>query len=316
MSSWFDDPKLFICNSDDTASNGFNIYRCSKELNGTIDVSDLEFIGNGLSEHLSLGDKKESDFDALLAYLIDFYVCSGSNIWRIVNCQGLAIIWEQPNCDEVICSWSREPLDSPYYNLLGITPPVDAEKEALKRRVSDLLAEISPLVVEVQRNNEDKNTLINEKKSVEKINSELKARNSTLEADLQREKNEKRDLEKQVSDLKSKLKKGGGGSAGEQPWKSGKGTVPDNWVPFEELDVLNIPRNTSLKMIKASGALKIVEDKTFTTNVHASHFYRGVYLEAVNVEELIPNKHEARFDPAIWYLYKNGGTFYAARKLF
>ncbi|KAI3981428.1 hypothetical protein MKX01_021888 [Papaver californicum] len=315
--SWYQDPKLFICNANSKASGGFNVYRCLKELSGSIQRSDLEYLGNGLSKHLSLGDKKESDFDALLAYLIDFYIRSGSNTWRIVNCQGLAIIWEQPTCGGVICSWSRAPPDSPYYSLPGITstPPVDAEKEALRRRVSDLKAEISPLKVEVQRNKEDKNTLINEKKAVEKINSELKARNSTLEADVQRGKNEKRDLEKQLAELTSKLKKCRGGSADEEPWKSGNRIVPNNWVSFEDLDVLTIPKNISLKMIKApAGALKFVEDNT--TNVHPSRFYGGIYLEGVNVEELIPNKHEARFDPTIWYLYRNAGTFYAARKLF
>ncbi|KAI3838902.1 hypothetical protein MKX03_002678 [Papaver bracteatum] len=303
--SWYHDPQIFICNAYNTTSHGFNEYRCKKDPNGTVHVSDLQRIASGVH--------KGSDFDALLAYLINFFIRSGSKTWRIVNCQGLAILWEQTTCNGVVCSWSREPLDSPFYRLPGITPPVDAEKEALKKRVSDLLAEISPLKVEVQRNKQDKSTLVNEKKAVEKINTELKAKNSTLEADVQREKNEKRDLEKQVSELTSKLKECCGSADGE-PWKSENTTVPNDWLPLEDLDVLNMPKNTSLKMIKASGALKLGEDNT--TNVQASHFYRGIYLAAVNVEELIPDKDEARFDPNIWGSYKNAGTSYAARKLF
>lgn len=302
--SWYHDPQIFICNAYNSASQGFNEYRCKKDPNGTVHVSELQRISSGVH--------KGRDFDALLAYLINFFVRSGAKTWRIVNCQGLAILWEQTPCNGTVCSWSREPLDSPYYRLPGITPPVDAEKEALKRRVSDLLAEISPLKVEVERNKQDKTTLVNEKKAVEKTNSELKARNSTLEADVRREKTEKKDLEKKVSELTLKLQECCGSADGE-PWKSGR-TVPNDWVPFEDLDVLNTRNITSLKMIKASGALKFAEDNT--TNVQASHFYGGIYLAAVNVEELIPDKDEARFDQNIWSSYKNAGTSYAARKLF
>ncbi|KAI3911246.1 hypothetical protein MKW92_029619 [Papaver armeniacum] len=247
MSSWYENPQLFMCNATHRTCDGFNVYRCTKELSGSIHVSNLKRICSGV--------KKGRDFDALLAYLINFYVRSGYTTWRIVNCQGLAIIWERSTCGEVICSWSREPMNSPYYSLPGITPPVDAEKEALKKRVSD--------------------------------------------------------LEKQVSELTSKLKKCSSGLA-EEPWKK-SGDVPRNLVPFEDLDGLKIPRNTSLKIIKAPGALKFVEDNT--TNVRASHFQGGLYLAAVNVQELMtPNKKEARFDPSIWGVYENAGTEYVARK--
>ncbi|KAI3891278.1 hypothetical protein MKX03_000106, partial [Papaver bracteatum] len=248
MSSWYQDPQLFICNATHRACDGFNVYRCTKELCGSIRVSNLNRICSGV--------KKGRDFDALLAYLIKFYIRSGYQTWRIVNCQGLAIIWDQSVCGEIICSWSREPMDSPYYNLPGITPPADAEKQALKKRVSD--------------------------------------------------------LEKQVSELTAKLKKCAGGSADEEPWKK-SGAVPKNLVPVDDLDVLKIPKNTSLKIIKAPGALKLVEDSS--TNVRASRFHGGIYLAAVNVEELMtPDKHEARFDPDIWGLYSNAGTDYVARK--
>ncbi|KAI3911242.1 hypothetical protein MKW92_029615 [Papaver armeniacum] len=274
MSSWYENPQLFICNASHEASDGFNVYKCCKEPSGPIHVSDLKRISSGV--------KKESVFDALLAYLIDFYVRSGSKIWRIVNCQGLAILWDQSSGREIMCSWSREPLDSPYYNLPGITPPIDAEKEALKKRVSDLESRNAALETEVQMLNEENN-------------------------------NEIRELEKEVSELTRKLKECCG-SADEESWKIGNSTVPSNWVPFEDLDALNIPKKTFLKIIKAPGALKFVEDNT--TNVRGSRFYGGIYLAAVNIEELIPDKDEARFDPAIWGVYEDdAGTSYAARKM-
>ncbi|KAI3833966.1 hypothetical protein MKX03_035431, partial [Papaver bracteatum] len=274
MSSWYEDPQLFICNASHKASDGFNVYRCCKQPSGPIQVSDLKRISSGV--------KKESVFDALLAYLIDFYVRSGSKIWRIVNSQGLAILWDQSTGREIMCSWSREPVDSPYYNLPGITPPIDAEKEALKKRVSDLESRNAALETEVQMLNEENN-------------------------------NEILELEKEVSELTEKLKECCG-SADEESWKNGDSTVPSNWVPFEDLDALNVPRKTFLKIIKAPGALKFVEDNT--TNVRGSRFYGGIYLAAVNIEELIPDKDEARFDPDIWGVYEDdAGTSYAARKL-
>lgn len=278
MSSWYENPQLFICNASHRASDGFNVYRCSKEPSGPIHVSDLK--------RISCGVKRQSVFDALLAYLIDFYVRSGSKIWRIVNSQGLAILWDQSSGREIMCSWSREPLDSPYYNLPGITPPVDADKEALKKRVSDLESRNSALETEVQMMNQDKD-------------------NDLIE--------EKRELEKQVSELTAKLKECCG-SADEESWKIDNSIVPSNWVSFEDLDALNIPRKTFLKFIKAPGALKFEEDNM--TNVRGSRFYGGIYLAAVNIEELIPDKDDARFDPDIWGVYEDdAGTSYAARKL-
>ncbi|XP_026425251.1 uncharacterized protein LOC113321582 [Papaver somniferum] len=123
-------------------------------------------------------------------------------------------------------------------------------------------------------------------------------------------------LAEQVSDLTSKLKECrgvGSGSADEKPWRSGDSSIPNNWVPFEDLDIQNIPRNTFLKIIKAPGALKFEGD--YTTNVQASRFYGGISLVAVNIEELIPDKDEARFHPDIWGSYNNAGTSYATRKL-
>ncbi|KAI3964040.1 hypothetical protein MKW92_014283, partial [Papaver armeniacum] len=61
------------------------------------------------------------------------------------------------------------------------------------------------------------------------------------------------------------------------------------------------------------------EDKT--TNVKVEHFYRGMMngdllypIVVVDVEELIPNKEKAMFDPNVWGLFNNAGAYYAARK--
>ncbi|KAI3853250.1 hypothetical protein MKW92_007737, partial [Papaver armeniacum] len=171
------------------------------------------------------------------------------------------------------------------------------------KRLADLEAENSTLKDEVKRLTDS----LNAEKSTDQKHEEVLARLAALEA-----------LDSQVLDLASKLVQrcgaGGGSSVEEQPWISGH-TVPSNWVPFEELDVLTFSKTTPLTITKDAGAPKFLEDNT--TNVRASHFYRGVYpIALVNVEELIPNREEARFDRDVWGCYNNAGINYAARKQF
>ncbi|KAI3997329.1 hypothetical protein MKX01_003132 [Papaver californicum] len=340
--AWYKDPQLYICRE----TPGLKLYRMKEPigtpiaLSGIIDYGFLDY-----SKHLSLANNKESDFDAFLSSIKFDGVT-----FKLINCQGWVVYQMVSNYHHF--TWAREPLNSPFYRLPGINSPETvllAQKEALDRRVFILETEISPLKIVLRKSKEDRNTLINEKQALDRIISELKARNSTLEddkiklindlngikaenlvekrlsdleamvstleAEVRRnnsDKNtligEKQDLESQVSELTSKLKECCG-SADKEPLKSGNNP---NWVAFEDLDVLNIPRNTSLKITKAPGALKLDEDDT--TNVRASRFHGGIYLVAVNVEELIPGKDEARFDPTFWGQYKNAGTSYAARK--
>ncbi|KAI3881070.1 hypothetical protein MKX03_015700, partial [Papaver bracteatum] len=171
-----------------------------------------------------------------------------------------------------------------------------------------------------------------EKEAVNKRAFDLEAENTSLKAEVNREKSEKilaglkreeilagiEALEKQVSDLTSKIVQCcgavSGGSEVEKPQISGN-TVPSNWVTFGELDVLASSKNTSFAITKSIGGSNFRNDKT--TNVHPSCFYRGLYpIVVVDVAELTPNREKARFDPCVWGLYDNAGVIYAARKPF
>lgn len=121
---------------------------------------------------------------------------------------------------------------------------------------------------------------------------------------------DKKALEQEVLNLTTKLKEcRGGGDGYVEPWMSGC-KVASNWVPFDKLDVKNIPRDTPLTI---TGTPKFGEDTT--TNVQANSFCQGIFpMVVVNVAELIPNEGKARFDPDIWCALNNAGNCYAARK--
>ncbi|KAI3940834.1 hypothetical protein MKW92_014394 [Papaver armeniacum] len=148
---------------------------------------------------------------------------------------------------------------------------------------------------------------------------DVEAENSRLKAEAEKSALERKDmlsgLEKQVADLTLKLAQCcGGGSPTEEPWITDQ-AVPSNWVAFEELCVLEYSQNIPLIVTKATGGLKLGDDKT--TNVQANCFYRGKFpIMVVDVAELTPNREEARFDPCIWGSYTHAGNTYAARKLF
>ncbi|MCL7027433.1 hypothetical protein MKW94_030687 [Papaver nudicaule] len=170
------------------------------------------------------------------------------------------------------------------------TPEKLAEKlQLVRERNSELVAEI---------------TLLKDRQNNEVTN---------LQNLLNEEKNSKQASEKIVHDLTAKLEEcrgAGGGSGDMQPWISSD-TVPSHWVAFEELDVLNLPKNVPVTIMEEPSKPKLVKD--VTTNVN--RFYRGLFIVAVNVQDLIPDNEKARFDPDIWGLYKNTGVTYAARKL-
>ncbi|MCL7037365.1 hypothetical protein MKW94_029166 [Papaver nudicaule] len=126
---------------------------------------------------------------------------------------------------------------------------------------------------------------------VERKNSELVAETSSLRNLLNQVKYDNQALQTRVSDLTTKLEEccgSRGGSTDVQPWMK-EDTVPNHWVPLEELDVLNLPKNPVAIMEEPSQP-KFVED--LTTNVQVHRFYRGAFIVAVNVEELIPDNEK------------------------
>ncbi|KAI3978221.1 hypothetical protein MKX01_013052, partial [Papaver californicum] len=176
--------------------------------------------------------------------------------------------------------------------------------------VSELEEENSILKAEIQKKRDVKSVCNNDLNGgkADQKHEELLARLAGLETH----------LEKQILDVASKLEGrcgAGGGSAAEEPWMNGHDKVPSNWVSFEDLDVQTFSKNTTLTITKAAGAPKFGVDNT--TNIHANHFYRGIFpIVLVNVAELTPNREEARFDGDIWGSYNNAGITYAARKPF
>ncbi|KAI3891769.1 hypothetical protein MKX03_020907, partial [Papaver bracteatum] len=99
------------------------------------------------SKHLSLGNNKESDFDAFRA---SFPV---SGIFKFINCKGLVIDWDYA---QQTGTWSHEDLNSPFWSLPGILPePILAELRSLKRKNSDLKLNNSNLEDDLRKLNED-----------------------------------------------------------------------------------------------------------------------------------------------------------------
>ncbi|KAI3955727.1 hypothetical protein MKW98_006087 [Papaver atlanticum] len=192
----------------------------------------------------------------------------------------------------------------------------EAEKQALKKRISDLEATISSLEDKAKKLTEDINIWLDEISELqEEVNQENKAKQA---------------LEKKVAELTLKLEKCTCGAAEEspttdkkeqkEPWMNDS-TVPTNWVPYEEL-VQAFSRSSPLAMTKACECDSAGLSEDSTTNIQVHYFYRGSLrgrpypVIVVKVEELIPNKEKARFDPSVWGLFNNAGTCYAARKPF
>lgn len=192
----------------------------------------------------------------------------------------------------------------------------EAEKQTLKKKISDLEAIISSLEDKAKQLTEDINIWLDEISELqEEVNQENKAKQA---------------LEKKVAELTSKLEKCTCGAAEESPMTDKKeqkepwmndSTVPSNWVPYEEL-VQAFSRSSPLSMTKACECDSAGLSEDSTTNIQVHYFYRGSLrgrpypVIVVKVEELIPNKEKARFDPSVWGLFNNAGTCYAARKPF
>ncbi|KAI3849620.1 hypothetical protein MKX03_008389, partial [Papaver bracteatum] len=196
--------------------------------------------------------------------------------------------------------------------LINDLEKVKAERVSLEKTISESTDEIASL--------RDKNKELTEDLDV------WKEEISNVQQQLDREKKDKQSLEKEVLQLKAKLEEccgAGGGSADREPWMSGT-ALPSTYVPFEELNDQAIPSTRRpLIVTKTSGTTPTFGEVDYTTNVQTSYFYQGMLnarlaypIVLVNVSELLPKKEKARFDPNVWSLFNNAGTFYAARKPF
>ncbi|KAI3938862.1 hypothetical protein MKW92_012485 [Papaver armeniacum] len=132
-------------------------------------VEKLDF-----SKHLSLGNNKKSDYDALKSWLDEDI---GRRITKLVNCQGVVVYWD---FFDRTGTWSQvEEHDSIFYRLPGIINPRNQEDERKDVRVSSRLAEISSLN--------------------DKLNTEVR----NLQRQLNKQKNDRQ--APQVSDLAAKF---------------------------------------------------------------------------------------------------------------
>ncbi|KAI3951376.1 hypothetical protein MKW92_048264, partial [Papaver armeniacum] len=99
--------------------------------------NDLRMIERlSFSEHLSLGNNEESDFEAFKATLM-----SKSRICKFINSQGFVMNWD---LDKQTGTWSSVGLDSPFWSLPGILPELilaklrslDKENSVLKSYIN------------------------------------------------------------------------------------------------------------------------------------------------------------------------------------
>lgn len=275
--SWYTDPTLFIYHWD--SSYGYWVSRITKKYNVPLTEGDVVLQEKlDFSKHLYLGNNKESDYDALKSSLAENSFELNSQNVKYVNCQGLVVYWNFSQPESGI--WSRvDENDSDFYSLPGIIT-VKLAEQVVERKISELVAEIfslnDELINEVtnlkEQLNQEKNDRHAQISNLVELNSEV----TYLQEQLNQEKN---DRQAQVFNLTMKLQKccccAGGGSADVEPWLNDS-TVPDHWVPLEELDALSLTKNTPVAIMEGPSACqkqymegpsnaKFVED--VTTNV-------------------------------------------------
>ncbi|MCL7029081.1 hypothetical protein MKW94_026578 [Papaver nudicaule] len=265
--SWYTDPQLFINFYCQNPSQFYWVDRIAKKYDVPLSRGDISCTEElDFCKHLSLGYNKESDYDAFKSSLAEF----AYPISKLVNCQGLVVHWDN---NKQSGTWSRvEEHDSIFYCLPGIKKPSGwAERLALEERISKLVAEMSLVKDEVTNLQEQLNLEKNDKQALqEKLNQEKNDRQA-LQEQLNQERN---DRQAQFSYLTAKLeecRRGavGCGSCNVEPWMRGC-CVPSHWVPFEELDVQNVPRDVPLIITEAPATWSRVEE-------HDSIFYSLFY---------------------------------------
>ncbi|KAI3881077.1 hypothetical protein MKX03_015707, partial [Papaver bracteatum] len=108
-------------------------------------------------KHLSLGNDKETDFDAFKASFPD------SVIYKFINSQGLVIDWDFAKQRG---TWSREEPNSPFWSLPGITKQESiteqllADKQALAEENSELKAKMKSTTTRSRKKPQIKEFLI------------------------------------------------------------------------------------------------------------------------------------------------------------
>ncbi|KAI3842617.1 hypothetical protein MKX03_027281 [Papaver bracteatum] len=217
--SWYADPELFLCFWG--SSRGYFIDRIVKKYNVPLQAGDVKYAAElDFSKHLSLGNNKESDYDALKSSLAKILPPNT----KLVNCQGLVVLWDNTKLSG---TWSRiEEYDSSFYSLPGIQNPSEAvldEKQSVEKKISELVAENS------------------------RLNSEI----INLQEQLNKEKNAKQELEKQVVDLTKKLEEccgAAGGSTDVQPSSGTWSRVEDHDSIFYSLPGIKNPFDTVLSL--------------------------------------------------------------------
>ncbi|KAI3940835.1 hypothetical protein MKW92_014395, partial [Papaver armeniacum] len=179
--SWYRDPQLFISSSD---KSSFWVYRITKESSSSpIGPADFNYGGRLVfSEHLSLGNNKESDYDAFKA-TFSFPM----NCVKYINSQGFVINWDDSKRTSY---WSREDTNSPFWSLPGIG-------QALQGRVSDLKVKIISLEEENKRIEKEKEA-IEAEKYILKAELSRESKLSALEAKISSLQNEVRERDEKI----------------------------------------------------------------------------------------------------------------------
>ncbi|KAI3880147.1 hypothetical protein MKX03_008182 [Papaver bracteatum] len=228
--SFFKDPELFLTYE----ATQIKLLKIFTKFGDPFKFGAIAPIGEVMfSVHLSSGNNKLSDFDTFFGYL-------SRNPNKYVNCQGLVIKWAYNDVEKknVTHTWSAEKLNLSLFGLPAA--PVDpcanekelatklaADVEVLEKRISDLETTNAALTDEVKRVENEKNDLVKnldaekaEKLDLqttiasleakistlqEKIICDLKAENSTLEGEIERMKNEKSGLIKDLEEENTKV---------------------------------------------------------------------------------------------------------------
>lgn len=146
---------------------------------------DISLVENDLTEREKISFSKHLSWDNNRESDYDDFKDSfpAAGIRKLINSQGLVIKWNTVNKTG---TWSREELNSPFWSLPGIKTPeiLQAENRALEKENSELKAKFSSL-----QGQSDSSKV--EKEALDKRVLDLEAENAILKSQVNRERNEK-----------------------------------------------------------------------------------------------------------------------------